>query len=373
MNQPAVHVVFSGGGTGGHLFPGIAVARELEQLRSEIRITFVGRGSAFERSQVTRAGYEFRGIAATPFPRKPWQAVGFLANHLACMREATQFLRDNPASIVVGLGGYASVPVARAATARKVPLVLLEQNVVPGRANRWLASAAELICSATDCDPAWKTSCPIQVVGNPVRGEFARPRAVNSDHRSHRRLVVLGGSQGAQSLNEQVPRALYKLGPAVREWQIVHQSGERDLAATRELYRKLGLQAHVGAFVHNLAEILVETDLAISRAGGTTLAELSASGVPALLIPYPHASRNHQRRNAEVYVAAGAARMVDIREIEGRLDNQVAAALRELIGSETLRSDMAASMTRLARPRAAHDVATLIHNLIGAPTLQRAG
>src|SRR5262249_10533809 len=150
-------------------FPGIAVARELEQIVPNPRITFIGRGTAFERSQVEQAGYQFRGIAARPLPRRPWEAVGFLANHVACARKARTFLRENQVALVVGLGGYASVPAARAAATLDLPLVLLEQNSLPGRANRWLASSATLICSAMETVRPWNSKSPVHIIGNPVR------------------------------------------------------------------------------------------------------------------------------------------------------------------------------------------------------------
>jgi UDP-N-acetylglucosamine--N-acetylmuramyl-(pentapeptide) pyrophosphoryl-undecaprenol N-acetylglucosamine transferase len=377
MDASNLHIVFSGGGTGGHLFPGIAVADELRRLLPTARITFVGRGSAFERDEVEKAGYAFMGIAARPLPRKAWQTVGFIANQMACAREASAFLKQAQPSIVVGLGGYASVPVARAAASQGVPLVLLEQNVAAGRANRWLAPSAALIFAACEVTPAWKCTCPVRLVGNPVRRGFIHrslrrdaPEIASPTH--ERRLVVLGGSQGAKTLNEQLPRALYKVGAIAHQWQIIHQSGAQDVELVRELYRKLGLRAYVQPFLHDLPSVLGATDLVVSRAGGTTLAELAASAVPALLVPYPHATGNHQRKNADRFVAAGAARMIDPREVTGRLDNRLAEVLRDLMTDGTARVAMTGAMRRLARPGAARDIAQAVCELIGAPTLRRA-
>lgn len=373
-----LHIVFSGGGTGGHLFPGIAVADELRRLLPDARITFVGRGSAFERDEVEKAGYEFQGIAARPLPRKAWQAVGFLANHLACAREANAFLKRASASVVIGLGGYASVPVARCAVAQGIPLVLLEQNVAPGRANRWLASSASMILSDCEVQPQWNCTCPVRVIGNPVRRGFVdravrrdRPEVSSPTHQ--RRLVVLGGSQGAKVLNEQAPRALYKVGAVARDWQIVHQSGAQDVQMVSELYRKFGLSAYVQPFLHDLPSVLAATDLVVSRSGGTTLAELAASGVPAVLVPYPRATDDHQRKNADRFVQAGAARLVDAREVTGRLDNRLAEVLRDLMSDGTARVAMTGAMRRLARPGAAREIALAVGELIGAPTLRQAG
>lgn len=378
VSESTPHFVFSGGGTGGHLFPGLAVADELTRLVPAARITFVGRGSDFERDEVEKAGYDFHGIAARPLPRRPWQAMSFIANHMACARRAGAFLKRAQATVVVGLGGYASVPVARCAAAQGVPLALLEQNVVAGRANRWLAPSASLILSAFDVEPEWNATCPVHVVGNPVRRGFTdrsprrdAPEIASPTH--ERRLLVLGGSQGAKTLNEQLPRALYKVGPLARDWQIVHQSGANDVELVSELYRKLGLRAFVQPFLHDLPSVLAATDLVVCRSGGTTLAELAASGVPALLVPYPHATSDHQRRNAERFVAAGAARMIDAREVEGRLDNHLAEVLRPLMTDGASRIAMRGAMRKVARPNAAQEIAVMLRDLAGVTSLRQAG
>ena len=158
---------------------------------------------------------------------------------------------------------------------------------------------------------------------------------------------MLGGSGGAQSLNKFVPRALYKLRDLLSGWQIIHQSGPRESDSTAELYRKLALEATVVPFVQNLPAVLRHADLVVSRAGGTTLAELAATGTPAVLIPYPHAADNHQRLNADVFVAAGAVRLVDEREIKLRLDNALAAEITNLLIDADLRQSMSTAGSRL--------------------------
>ena len=163
---------------------------------------------------------------------------------------------------------------------------------------------------------------------------------------------MLGGSGGAQTLNQQVPLALYKAGEALSDWQIVHQTGQRDAAQVGELYAKLGIAASVLPFIDNMPLLLRSSHLAISRAGGTTLAELAASGVPAILLPFPRATDNHQRKNADVYSEAGAARALDERELSGRLDNHLAGSVVELATNHAGRFQMAQAMSRLARPQA---------------------
>jgi UDP-N-acetylglucosamine--N-acetylmuramyl-(pentapeptide) pyrophosphoryl-undecaprenol N-acetylglucosamine transferase len=181
-------------------------------------------------------------------------------------------------------------------------------------------------------------------------------------------LVVLGGSGGASTLNENVPRALYKVRTELAGWEIVHQSGEADLQQTRELYRKLSLQATVVAFLDQMPPVLAASSLAVCRAGGTTLAELAAAGVPALLVPYPHAAGNHQRQNADVFSSAGGSITLDQRELPGRLDDHLADALSRVLGDAAGRQRMSAAMRRLARPQAAAEVADLILQIVQRPS-----
>ena len=213
----------------------------------------------------------------------------------------------------------------------------------------------------------------MRVTGNPLRREFldgsAGARYLSDRAIGKQTLIVLGGSGGSQTLNEQVPLALYKSGASLIHWQVVHQAGPRDQARTAHLYRKLGIHATVLPFIENMPLVLRASHLAVSRAGGTTLAELAASGVPAILLPFPHASDDHQRKNAEVFAAAGAAKALDERALVGRLDNHLAVAIGELAGAPRVRVRMAQAMTRLARPDATRRVARSIGALLESSRL----
>jgi UDP-N-acetylglucosamine--N-acetylmuramyl-(pentapeptide) pyrophosphoryl-undecaprenol N-acetylglucosamine transferase len=374
MNRISPHIVFAGGGTAGHLFPGLAVAAELSALRLAPRITFAGSGKPFEAAAVKEAGFEYLPLRCAPAAGGPRKLFRFIAENWSGYRQAKQFIRKNDVSIVVGLGGYASVPMTRAAVAAGVPLVLLEQNAYPGKVTRWLAQRAELICSAFgEVQEHLQTSAPIRVTGNPVRAGF-RPRSKKKNAATCRkqRLIVLGGSGGAHSLNEQVPRALYKLREQLSDWEIVHQTGPRDVAATQDLYRKYLIDAAVVPFIKNLPQVLRASEFAISRAGGTTLAELANTKVPALLLPYPHAANDHQRLNAEVFVRAGAAEMVDERNNIGRLDDAVAEMLALTLGDAAKRRAMSKAIGKLAHLDAGWQVAIMIHDLATRKSLPSA-
>lgn len=369
MRKLTDHIVFAGGGTAGHLFPGLAVADLIARSAPGMRITFAGTGKAFELREVRQAGFDYVTLACRPFPRKAREALRFVTDNVSGYYAARRYLREQNVSLVVGLGGYASVPTARAAAALDIPCLLLEQNAVPGRATRWLAPAAALVCSTYEgIRPYLRTSTRISVTGNPLRRAFieSQPpaRTLPDRPRGKRTLLVLGGSGGAQTLNEQAPLALYKAGPALAGWHVVHQSGTRDVESTRALYGKLGLDATVVPFIENMPQSMRASQLAISRAGGTTLAELAASGLPAILLPYPAATDDHQRKNADVFQAAGACRTLDERELPGRLDNHLATCVAELAAAAPARVRMAQAMARLARPDATRRVAKRIGGLL---------
>jgi UDP-N-acetylglucosamine--N-acetylmuramyl-(pentapeptide) pyrophosphoryl-undecaprenol N-acetylglucosamine transferase len=368
MPKKSIHIVFSGGGTGGHLFPGLAVAERLSEEIANLRVTFAGSGKAFEQKHVAAAGFEYLALPCRPLPGKAGEAVSFIVENLAGYFAARRFLKEERVDAVVGLGGYASVPMGRAAARCATPLVLLEQNVIPGRATRWLAKKADLICTSfADTEDHLSGHCSLRFTGNPVRRDFLSERCSplqlgEGTHTSQ--LLVLGGSGGARSINENLPRAFYKLRNQLDGWNIVHQTGEADCKTTQLLYEKLAIEALVLPFLQDLPRQLQHSDLVVCRAGGTTLAELAAAGVPAVLIPYPKAKDNHQLKNALVYAQAGAASIVEEPTPPGRLDDALAERLQLLLAEGEKRRKMSDAMARLARPHAAADVAELVWSLV---------
>src|SRR5690349_21533808 len=210
----AQHIVFAGGGTAGHLFPGINVARALAAKYPQLKITFAGTGKPFERHAVSAAEFAYLKMPSHPFPTRARDALRFLTDNISGYYSASRFLRRQESALVVGLGGYASVPMCRAAARAGVPYLLLEQNVTPGRATRYLASRAAAVCTSfVETARHLRRDVNVQHTGNPIDQRMAEAPAVSesrSKRRRVRRLLVLGGSNGSQSLNEQAPRALYK-------------------------------------------------------------------------------------------------------------------------------------------------------------------
>lgn len=402
-------VVFSGGGTAGHLFPGLAVARQLANMVPKLRIVFAGGGRQQEQRLVQQAGFDYLTVPCHPAPHRLRDGLPFVTAYWSGYRTAKRFLAQNAVRVVVGLGGYASVPTARAALRRKIPLVLLEQNAVPGRANRWLARRADVLCSAfAEVKHHLPPQCHWRVTGNPVRESFcldSRTEAHQADaerafHGAHRhagphgpwpplpteltvpaggieappiqppkQLLVLGGSRGARWLNTNVPLALAEIKKHFSGWRVVHQTGHDDHEATTAIYRRLGINAVVHPFIADVAKTLATTDVAVCRAGGTTLAELAVSGVPAVLVPYPHAADDHQRKNAEVYAAAGACFLLDQRDVVGRPEQSLAAQVLPLITNRNTRQAMASRMRALAYPEAAADIAAMIKKMLPSAAL----
>ncbi|HVU86306.1 MAG TPA: glycosyltransferase [Pirellulales bacterium] len=358
-----LHVVFAGGLTGGHLFPALAVAEQLIAESPDARISFLGPGTALERTEVSRAGYEHLTISCPRAPKGMAQVAGFGYRMLQGYRTALAYLRRQHVSIVVGLGSFGSVPAALAARRLRLPLVLLEQNAIVGRANRRLAPLANLLCLSFD-DVARQRGnrsalgrCPTLVTGTPVRAAF---RTVRSSAWQRPRLVVTGGSGGARLLNQSVPAALAKLGSQITDWEIIHQTGAADEASTAATYRAAGIRAVVRSFCEDLATVLAHADLAISRAGGSTLAELATMRVPPVLVPLETALDDHQRHNARAFAAAGAAVMVDDATEPVALSKYLAVALAPLVERPWRRRAMQDALRNLARPDAALRISHLI-------------
>ncbi len=377
------HVLFAGGGSAGYLFPGLAVAARLIERMPDAAITFAGSGKPRERHAVRKAGYLYTMIPSRPSPQNPLQVLRFVTDNAAGFCAARWILREQQTSLVVGLGGYTSMAVVRAAVARGLPTFLLEQNAIPSRTTRWLSRSAAMVCAAFDeVRPHLHVQAAVTVTGNPARqafehlyhrktkaqaannGDFNENQAPDAANvrasQSKKRLVVLGGAGGARSLNESMPAALKQLGPRLDGWQIVHQTGEGQLQETERRYRQQGVNALAVTFIDEIASVLFASDLVVCRAGGTTLAELALAGVPAVLVPYPHTADDHQTANAKVVAAAGGCRLVDETSQDGALDRALARELESLLVDDHLRGEMGLNMGRLAKPQAAVDIADSI-------------
>jgi UDP-N-acetylglucosamine--N-acetylmuramyl-(pentapeptide) pyrophosphoryl-undecaprenol N-acetylglucosamine transferase len=351
----AIRVVIAGGGTGGHLYPGIAIARELLARQPDAAISFAGTAKGIEARVVPREGFALDLIRSAGLKGKSPidRARGALLVPLGLLDGLGIVSRRRP-DVVIGVGGYSSGPVVLAASLRGVPTMLLEQNAVPGLTNRLLARVVKAAAVTFDSTQAFFGSKAF-VSGNPVRPEFFAAAGPNQesaldDQATVTRVLVFGGSQGAHAINVAMVEAAAQLAAGGSHLRLTHQTGDRDVEMVRTAYRQAGLQADVEPFLYDMGRQLGSADVIVCRAGATTLAEITAAGKAAILIPLPTATDDHQRRNAEALAAAGAAEVLLQNDLTGPA---LADRLLALAADRPRRRQMAAAAKSLAKPDAA--------------------
>ena len=339
------------GGTGGHVFPALAVASEMRERGWDV--DWMGAPDSFESRTVPSQGFPLHTIAAHRL--RGQGAVGLLLapfRLLRAMGQAGKVLRRCRPQVVLGMGGFVTGPGGLMSRLLGIPLVVHEQNTIPGLTNRWLAKIAARVLEAFPGSfpatvGAWET-------GNPVRADILAVEAPEkrlAGRTGPVRVLIVGGSLGALALNQQLPPALARQKV---EMEIRHQAGRGKVEATESLYRELDLEARVSEFIEDMAGALAWADLVICRAGALTVSELAAVGVASVLVPYPHAVDDHQTRNAQYLVAAGAALLQPQAEIE---THALAEKLDGLLGSRDRLLEMARAARALGRPGATRAVA----------------
>ena len=355
-------VLIMAGGTGGHVFPALAVARVLRE--RGVGVVWLGTPAGMESRLVPAAGIPMEWIRVAGIRGKG--ALAWLLAPLRLLRavaEARRVLRRVAPRAVLGAGGFVSGPGGLAAWMLHIPLLIHEQNAVAGLTNRWLAKLAGQVLEAFpgSFGPGAHALC----IGNPVRADIAAlpaPALRFAGREARARLLVLGGSQGASRLNQAMPRALAMLRPQDRP-QVRHQAGARGMADAREAYRAAAVDAEVLAFIDDMAGAYAWADFAVCRAGALTVTELQAAGLGAVLVPYPSAVDDHQTRNAEVLVRIGAARILQ----ESDLDPE---RLGRIIGELGADRGRLLIMAEAARAAAVTDAAARLADLCiaaGAP------
>lgn len=349
-------VLIMAGGTGGHIFPGLAVA---ECLRAQgVPVVWLGAVGGMETRVVPAQQIELhtvkvgglRGKGLATRLQAPWMMLRALFASLALLR------RIKPRS-VLSMGGYVAGPGGMAAWLLRRPLLVHEQNRIAGFTNRQLSKFARRVLAGFD-----HVLPRAEWVGNPVRASIAAlpaPAQRMASHEGRRRLLVLGGSLGARALNLAIPQALAQLSPEQRP-EVLHQAGARGLDEARNAYSSAGVEAQVVPFIDDMAPSYGWADLAVCRAGALTLAELTAAGLGALLVPFPHAVDDHQTHNAEALVAAGAAELIQEADIiKGNTLNveHLSRRLQTLLGDRATLMSMAEAARTLAKPDAAQTIA----------------
>ncbi len=361
-------LLFAGGGTGGHVFPLLAVADAVRELAPQVRLVFVGTDKGMETRLVPERGYELELVKVLPIRggglTGALRGIGRAAGSIPDARSIVTRLAPRA---VFSIGGYAAGPVALAARTLKVPLALMEPNAEAGLANRLIAPFVQRAYIAFPESQRYFTPGVTQQTGVPLRRGFEpAPYVVPRDRL---RVLVLGGSQGAKSLNEAVPRALAQLGEGV---SVVHQCGRAHEDAARALYTELGFgeRAQIAPFIDDMPAALAGADLVIGRAGANAVAEICAVGRPSLLVPYPFAG-DHQKHNADSIAREGASYWLPSAEAT---PDRLAEKLRSLMSDPARLIAMAESARRIGRPHAARTIAQDLLSLAGVegvPSTQR--
>ena len=346
-----MRLLIAGGGTGGHLYPGLALAAELRRRDPAGQIDFVGTARGLEVRAVPQAGFPLHLLPVQPLRGGGLMGLGRgLAVLPLALWAAVRLIRRLRPQVAVSVGGYAAGPAVMAARLCGVPCLVLEQNAVAGLTNRVLARLATQVLASLPV-----TNLPrrrLEVIGNPVRAEFAAVRAQPYVAGSRLRLLVLGGSQGARALNE----ALMAAAPELARLPLVlhHQTGTADAVRVRAAYAAAGFNAQVEAFIADMAGAYAACDLVLCRAGASTLAEICVCGRPAILVPYPFAADDHQSANAQVLSAAGAAILVPQPALTAA---HLTALLSRLVAAPAPLAAMAAAARALGRPDAVAQIA----------------
>ena len=346
-----MRIVIAGGGTGGHLFPGIAVAEEFLKRDLRSRVMFIGTKKGIEHRLLGQLGYTLseidveglkgRGLAALvkglwAIPKSMWQS--------------RLILKDFSPDIVIGVGGYASGPAVMAAYLMGIPTAIAEQNALAGNTNRILGKFVAKIFLTYEQSKNLFAADKVLVTGNPVRAAIAAGLSRTREKKGGRQILIFGGSQGAAAINKTVVAMLPLLQKMKDKVSVVHQTGERDLTMVRQAYQQYGIEAQVSPFIVDMVSAYTASDLVICRAGATSLAEITVAGKASILIPFPFAANDHQALNAQAMVEAGAAAMI----LESNLTAEKLYSLVEsLLGDNQKLRDMEVRSKKLGKPDAA--------------------
>ncbi len=358
---PAVNVVIAGGGTGGHLFPGIAIAQEFIARNEQSRVLFIGSGRPLEKKTLNRLGFKQRMIKIEGIKgRGLWNQIRAASQIPPAVFSAAGILLGFKPHIVIGVGGYSAGPVITAAWLLRTRRVLHEQNAIPGITNRILAHIVDRCYISFEDTKGFTQRSNSRIYGNPIRKELLR--AASPRHSMEEMsatgpaqaftVAVVGGSQGAHAINQAVKEALRHLLPQER-FYFIHQTGADDEKSVKNSYDRAGMRADVRAFFDDMTSLYRQADLLVCRAGATTVAELTVLGKAALFIPFPYAADNHQEKNAQAMVDRGAAIMIRQKELSGV---KLAGRIKSLADNPAGLAEMSKHAVQMGKPKAAESI-----------------
>jgi UDP-N-acetylglucosamine--N-acetylmuramyl-(pentapeptide) pyrophosphoryl-undecaprenol N-acetylglucosamine transferase len=365
-------ILLAGGGTGGHLYPGIAAALALKEIKPDVRPVFLCTTREIDRIILEPTGFEFVPQPIVP----PVRTVSGLLKFWKSWRETKdlvrQTIRKHRPAAVLGLGGYAAGVAVRYAAHKKIPTAIVNPDVIPGKANQYLMKHVEAVCCQFDETRAHvhpSLHPKLKITGCPIRPEFAHlPDRADACHRlglhpSLLTLVITGASQGAQTINEAILQVL----PEIKRqgWQILHLAGRDHAKTVENVYRQRAMEARVIDFTPDMADVWSAADLAVSRSGASTCAELTACGVPSILMPYPFHKDLHQRANAKVLADANAAVLLDDEKDAAKNAALLKPLLESLLYDADKRTLMARAAKSIGKPDAAAAVAGIVREVGG--------
>jgi UDP-N-acetylglucosamine--N-acetylmuramyl-(pentapeptide) pyrophosphoryl-undecaprenol N-acetylglucosamine transferase len=369
--MPEQTILFAGGGTGGHLYPGIAVAEALRELYPDLKPVFLTTQREIDKTILAPTGFEQITQPVVPIVTTITGLLKFWKGWRETKDVVRRVIRERKPVAVLGLGGYAAGVGVKIASLKKIPTAIVNPDVVPGKANKYLMQYSTVVCcqfnETADHVPAKDrpmlrvTGCPIRrdIVNRPQREEAMKRLGLDPTLKT---LLITGASLGAKTVNDAAVVLLPQLQLA--GWQILHLSGKDHAAAVRAGYREKNLPAHVVDFTPAMADVWTAADLAISRSGASSCAELTACGIPSILMPYPYHKDLHQRANAKVLADAGAAILLDDEKDAMKNAARLRSVLEPLLRDQTKRNTMAAAAKKLGRPDAAQAVAEVLHSMI---------
>jgi UDP-N-acetylglucosamine--N-acetylmuramyl-(pentapeptide) pyrophosphoryl-undecaprenol N-acetylglucosamine transferase len=349
--EKIMRIAIAGGGTGGHLFPGIAIAEEFIKRDAATEVIFIGTQKGIESRLLDSRGYVLktidiegvtgRGIrglmkGAFQIPKSMWQS--------------RKILKHFSPDMVFGVGGYASGPAVLAARLMNIPTAIAEQNAIPGMTNKILGHFVDRIFVTYEQTRAAFPPRKVIVSGNPVRASFTAQRFRTKKEKNCRQLLIFGGSQGAEAINRSVIEMLPQLKGRKEKICVMHQTGVRQLEEVKKVYEHFGIEAEVTSFIVDMAQAYADAELIICRAGATSLAEITAAGKAAILIPYPWAANDHQLKNAQAMKAEGAAEIIEEKELSG---SRLFGVVESLLGDASKLRKMEMNASRISKTGAA--------------------
>jgi UDP-N-acetylglucosamine--N-acetylmuramyl-(pentapeptide) pyrophosphoryl-undecaprenol N-acetylglucosamine transferase len=357
-----VRIVIAGGGTGGHLFPGIAIAEEFLKRDPQSDVIFIGTKKGIEHRLLGPLGYKLKEIDVEGLKGRGVTALikGLYAIPNS-MWQSRRLLTDFHPDVVIGVGGYASGPAVMAAYLMGIPTAIAEQNALAGNTNRILGKFVDKIFVTYEQSKNQFAAGKVLVTGNPVRAAIAHGLGQAGTGQPGRQILIFGGSQGAAAINKTVVGMLPLLQKMKGRVKIIHQTGEHDMEMVRQAYRQYGLEARVSPFIVDMVSAYTASDLIICRAGATSLSEITVAGKASILIPFPFAANDHQTLNARAMAEAGAAAM--IRESELTAEG-LFSLVENLLGDDQKLRDMEVKSKKLGRPAAAANIADACIQLV---------